>query len=69
MRAVIQRCAQASMTAPEKTCSIGKGLMVLVGIRDTDTPEDAAYICRKILNLRVFSGEEGKPWMKSVSDL
>jgi len=40
--------------------SIGRGLVVLLGIARTDTPADADYLAEKILGLRIFPDEEGK---------
>lgn len=53
----------------EQVSSIGRGLCVLLGISVEDTQKDADYIVRKILNLRLFSDENGKGWTKSVMDL
>lgn len=39
---------------------IGGGLVVLVGVHDDDTPDDATYIADKIANLRIFADEDGK---------
>lgn len=60
MRTVIQKVAYASVTI-EGTCKsrIGKGLLVLVGIEDSDTQEDIDWLCKKIVNLRVFEDENG----------
>lgn len=60
MRALIQRVTGASVTVDGKRISsIGKGLLVLVGIKSDDTREDIDYLCRKIVNLRIFPDEEG----------
>lgn len=60
MRALIQRVTGASVTVDgERISSIGKGLLVLVGIKADDTREDIDYLCRKIVNLRVFPDENG----------
>lgn len=40
-----------------------------MGIERSDTDKDAEYIARKILNLRLFDGENGKSWDKSVSHM
>lgn len=59
MRAVIQRVRQASVMVDEKIISsIGKGLLVLVGIEDADTHQDIEWLCGKIVNLRVFNDSE-----------
>lgn len=59
MKAVIQRVSNASVTIEEKKiASIGKGLLVLLGIIDDDTTEDIQWLSNKILNLRIFSDEQ-----------
>lgn len=60
MRVVIQRTAHASVTIND-ICksSIGKGMMILVGIEDTDGQEDIDWLCKKIVNLRIFDDENG----------
>ncbi|MEE6508019.1 hypothetical protein FKM82_018278, partial [Ascaphus truei] len=52
----------------EQISSIGRGICVLLGISLEDTQKDVDYMVRKILNLRVFADESGKPWCKSVMD-
>jgi D-tyrosyl-tRNA(Tyr) deacylase len=60
MRAVIQRVSHASVTiAGALRSSIGEGLLVLVGIEDADTPEDAQWLSGKIVNLRIFADSAG----------
>ena len=60
MRVVIQRVSEASVTIDhERRSEIGKGLMILLGIEDTDTSEDLDWLCRKISNLRIFNDEKG----------
>lgn len=60
MRVVIQRVGKASVMVDEKvTGQIGKGLLVLLGIEDTDTDEDIQWLSGKIVNLRIFNDEEG----------
>jgi D-tyrosyl-tRNA(Tyr) deacylase len=46
--------------------SIGKGLVALVGIEKTDSIRDVEYIARKLLTLRLFPNDDGKPWDLSV---
>lgn len=61
MITVIQRVSEASVTiSGELKSSIGKGLLLLVGIEDADTAEDIDWLTKKIVNLRIFSDEEGK---------
>lgn len=60
MRAVIQRVNKASVTINEKTkTSIGKGLLVLVSIEINDTGEDIDWLCKKIVQLRIFNDKNG----------
>ena len=60
MRVVIQRVAYASVTI-EGICKskIGKGFLVLLGIEEADGQEDIDWLCKKIVNLRVFEDEAG----------
>ena len=49
MRCVIQRVSEASVTIDDKIkSSIGKGLLVLVGIEEADNDEDIEWLCGKI---------------------
>jgi len=60
MIAVIQRVSSASVSIEGKVkSSIGKGLLVLVGIEDADTQEDIDWLANKIVNLRIFNDSEG----------
>lgn len=60
MRAVIQRVSTASVTIDgEVKAAIGTGFMVLLGIEAADTQEDADWLSRKIIQLRIFSDEAG----------
>ncbi|ADD26950.1 D-aminoacyl-tRNA deacylase [Meiothermus ruber] len=61
MRAVVQRVSQASVEVDGHIVGqIGRGLLVLLGVGQHDTLEDAAYLARKIAGLRVFADAEGK---------
>lgn len=61
MRAVVQRVTQGSVEVEQRLVgSIGKGLVVLLGVSEGDTMDDVKYMTEKILNLRVFDDEEGK---------
>lgn len=60
MRAVIQRVRHADVKVDGKVISrIGSGLLVLLGIEDTDDQKDIEWLSRKIANLRVFNDEAG----------
>ncbi|MBM7688795.1 D-tyrosyl-tRNA(Tyr) deacylase [Enterococcus ureilyticus] len=61
MRAVIQRVTQAEVTIDQKSVGkINQGFMILLGIHESDSAEDVAYLVRKISKLRVFEDEAGK---------
>ena len=69
MKVVIQRVTEASVTiGGVKTADIQKGLLVLVGIEDADTPDDAVWLSGKIVGLRIFDDAEGVPNI-SVKDI
>lgn len=69
MRAVIQRVSSASVKVDGKiTGEIKQGLLVLVGIEDSDGQEDLEWLSGKIVNLRIFNDEEGV-MNKSVKDI
>ena len=60
MRSVIQRVSEASVKIDGKiNGTIKKGLLVLVGIEDTDTAEDTEWLSNKIVNLRIFDDGDG----------
>jgi D-tyrosyl-tRNA(Tyr) deacylase len=60
MRIIIQRVTQAQVQIDNKLFSeIGNGLLVLLGIEDTDSDEDLNWLAQKIINLRVFNDENG----------
>jgi D-aminoacyl-tRNA deacylase len=61
MRAVIQRVSQASVSVNgERVGAIEHGLLVLLGVWQMDTPEDAIQLARKAAHLRIFDDAEGK---------
>jgi D-tyrosyl-tRNA(Tyr) deacylase len=61
MRAVIQRVSRASVAVHgETTAVIDLGLLVLLGVWQMDTPEDAIQLARKISHLRIFDDDAGK---------
>ena len=60
MRVVIQKVTQASVSIENQIVAyIDKGLLVLVGIEDTDTNDDIVWLSAKIVNLRVFDDDNG----------
>ena len=61
MRTVIQRVSRASVTIGGKVCSeIGQGLLVLAGFENIDTEKSIDWLCSKIVQMRIFSDNEGK---------
>ena len=61
MRLVIQRVKNAKVDIDGKTVSsIGKGLLVLLGVTHEDTKETVDYLVKKLCKLRVFEDENGK---------
>ena len=60
MKVVIQRVIQASVTIQQQLhASIGRGMMILVGIQADDHEEDIEWLSSKICNLRIFDDENG----------
>ena len=61
MKLVVQRVKNASVDVDNKTVGkIDKGFLVLLGIKSSDTKQDADYLVRKLINLRVFTDENDK---------
>lgn len=61
MRVVIQRVSEASVKVDNQIVGeIGKGLMLLIGVDESDENSDADWLVKKILDVRVFSDDEGK---------
>ncbi|HWR94842.1 MAG TPA: D-aminoacyl-tRNA deacylase [Flavobacterium sp.] len=68
MKAVIQRVSSASVTIDNTiTANIQNGLLVLLGIEDSDNHEDINWLTSKIANLRIF-GDENKVMNLSLKD-
>ncbi|NND15204.1 MAG: D-tyrosyl-tRNA(Tyr) deacylase [Eudoraea sp.] len=60
MRAVIQRVTKASVISDGTlTASIGKGLLILLGIEDADGKDDITWLSNKLVNLRIFGDDSG----------
>ena len=60
MRIVIQRVTKASVTINGNLKSaIGKGYLILLGVADNDTLEDANWLAKKVISLRIFDDEAG----------
>ncbi|MDY6795894.1 MAG: D-aminoacyl-tRNA deacylase [Actinomycetota bacterium] len=61
MKALLQRVKQCTVRVDEREISsIGRGLLVLLGISHEDGDKDVPYIVNKVLRLRIFDDEEGK---------
>jgi D-aminoacyl-tRNA deacylase len=60
MRAVLQRVSEAACRVDGKvTGQIGTGFLILLGIEDADTADDLQWLAQKIVNMRIFSDENG----------
>ena len=69
MRAVIQRVSEASVSVSGVVCGqINQGLMVLIGVEESDDQEDVSWLTQKIAGLRIFTDAEGK-MNESVQDI
>jgi D-tyrosyl-tRNA(Tyr) deacylase len=61
MRALVQRVSRCSVSVNETVVgSIGKGILVLLGVQREDGERDAHYLAERCLALRIFDDEEGK---------
>lgn len=69
MRIVIQRVSHASVTINGQVHSaIGNGLLLLLGIEESDTSEDVDWLVRKVVGLRIFDDDQGV-MNRSVMDI
>ena len=70
MKAVVQRVKSASVNIHEQkySANIGKGLLILLGIKTGDTEKDVNFVADKCCNLRIFEDEEDK-MNRSVQDV
>ncbi len=58
MKIVIQRVSEASVTVNKKIISsIKNGMLILLGIEDSDTEDDVEWLCNKVSKMRIFSDE------------
>jgi D-tyrosyl-tRNA(Tyr) deacylase len=61
LKALVQRVVRGSVAiAGETVGQIGRGYVVLVGVREGDTEKDVRYLAEKTVNLRVFADDEGR---------
>ncbi len=61
MRVLLQRVSRAQVEVAGQTIArIGRGVLLLVGVTHTDTDAEAAYLARKIAQLRIFEDDAGK---------
>src|SRR3954452_14646312 len=61
MRALVQRVSRASVSVDgEPVSEIGRGMLVLLGVKTTDSEEDADRIARKLRTLRIFEDDDGR---------
>ena len=69
MRVVIQRVSQAAVSiAGELKSSISAGMLILLGIEESDTREDITWLCSKISKLRIFP-DDGGVMNLSITDM
>jgi D-tyrosyl-tRNA(Tyr) deacylase len=69
MKIVIQRVSSAKVEVDNKIAGeISQGLLLLIGVDEEDNNEDADWLVKKILDLRIFSDDEGKMNL-SVKDI
>lgn len=69
MKVVIQRVSEASVTINQEEISrISSGFLLLVGVSEEDTQEDADWLVKKVVQLRVFSDDSGK-MNRSIQDI
>eukprot|EP00924_Labyrinthula_sp_SR-Ha-C_P002697 maker-scaffold_13-augustus-gene-4.59-mRNA-1 protein AED:0.09 eAED:0.09 QI:0/0/0.5/1/1/1/2/16/216 len=67
MRLLIQRVKNATVKVDDEIVgSIGKGILCFVGISTDDKEKEIHWAVRKVLGLKLWPSEEGKPWKKNV---
>ncbi len=61
MRLVIQRVSEAAVHIDGRCAGkVGQGLMILVGVEEADTADDARWLSKKVADMRIFSDADGK---------
>jgi D-tyrosyl-tRNA(Tyr) deacylase len=69
MRALVQRVSKANIKVNEKNISsINKGLLVLLGIQDTDDESDITWLSNKIIKMRIFE-DDNRKMNQSIEDI
>ena len=69
MRALVQRVSKANVEVNEKNISsINKGLLVLLGIQDTDDESDITWLSNKIIKMRIFE-DDNRKMNQSIEDI
>ena len=69
MKALIQRVGKANVSVGGKSIgTIGRGLLIFIGIYSNDNIDDIYKVCKKIINLRIFN-DSNKKLNKSVLDV
>lgn len=69
MRAVVQRVSSARVEVDDETVGeIGSGLVILLGVADDDSEDDAVWLADKVTGLRIFEDGEGRMSL-SVKDI
>lgn len=70
MRILLQKVSKASISVDSTVIgSISQGYVLFVGVMEGDTDEQAAWLTQKIVNLRLFEGENGKINDRSILDV
>ncbi len=61
MRAVVQRVSRAKVSVDGKIIGeIGRGILILLGVAETDSEKEAIYLLEKTINLRIFEDADDK---------
>jgi D-tyrosyl-tRNA(Tyr) deacylase len=61
MKALLQRVTEAKVTVDGNTiASIGRGVLLLLGIEQSDTPQQAKDLCQRTINYRIFPDQQGR---------
>ena len=69
MRALVQRVSKANIEVNEKNISsINKGLLLLLGIQDTDDESDVTWLSNKIIKMRIFE-DDNRKMNQSIEDI